>query len=464
MRGINHLAALLRRWLSPPTIADDEEQTRIAALLNTILLTLLAFGAGYTVASPLLVMTLRQGLHANVGTLLVYLGLLLLLRRGLVRAVCGLFVSLHWLMATLVAISYGGVVTPALLSYFSTIVVTGVLLGGRAAIGVAGLSVIAGGGLLAVEERGLLVVPPFAVSSLGMWWVAAVNMLLVAALQALADRSLRRALWRARRDEQILAERNEELRREIAERHRIEAEREALIASLKAKNAELDRFTHTVSHDLKSPLITIQGFVGLLEKDALADDRERMRRDIERIRETAARMQRLIEDLLRLARVGQVAQAFRPIAFAAVVQEARQLVAGRLEALEVDVHVDAQLPIVYGDHTRLVEVVQNLVENAVKFRRPRRRLQIAIGHDGREGDLHRLFVRDNGMGIAPQYHEQIFGLFTRLDAQGEGTGIGLTLVRQIVAVHGGRVWVESEGFQRGSTFWFTLRAPPGPAD
>lgn len=462
MRGINHLVTLLCRWLRPPTIADDEDQTRVAALLHTVLLALLAIGGGGLAILPFVDGGLGRGLFAGAGAWMAYLGLLLLLRRGLVWLACGLFVGMHWLAATLAAISYGGVASPAMISYFSMVAVTGMLLGGRAAIGVAGLSALAGGGLLAADARGWLVVAPHAGSSSAIWWAISANMLLVATLQALADRSLRLALRRARRSERALAERNEELGREIAERQRIADEHEALIAGLRAKNTELDRFTHTVSHDLKSPLITIQGFLGLLEKDAPSGDGERLRRNIERIRENAARMQRLIDDLLRLAQVGQAARSFQPIAFAAVVHEARQLVAWSLESAEAELSVDEALPVVYGDHTRLVEVVQNLIENAVKFRRPRRQLQITIGHDGREGDLHRLFVRDNGVGIAPQYREQIFELFTRLDAQGEGTGIGLTLVRQIIDAHGGRVWVESEGLHRGCTFWLTLRAPPGP--
>lgn len=460
MHGINQLATQIRGWLRPPIIAGGEEQTRIAALLNTMLLTLLAIGGAYVLIVPFLEQAVWSGLLANAGTILICLALLALLRRGLVRLACRLFVVMFWLVTTLVAFSYGGVVTPALLSYFSSIVVTGILLGGRAAIGVAGLSVIAGVALVFAEERGLLPVALFTSSSLSMWLIAAVNMLMVAVLQALADRSLRLALRRARHDEQMLAERNEELRREIAERRRVEAEREALIAGLKAKNAELDRFTHTVSHDLKSPLTTIQGFLGRLEKDMLAGDGERMRRDIERIREAGTRMQVLIDDLLSLAQAGQLTQPLQPIALATIVHDARRLVAWRLEAIGAAIDVDPGLPVVYGDPTRLVQVVQNLIDNAVKFRRQRTPLQITIGYAGLDGGLHRLFVRDNGIGVAPQYHEQIFELFTRLDLRSEGTGVGLALARQVIEGHGGRIWIESEGLYRGSTFWFTLRGPP----
>jgi len=104
---------------------------------------------------------------------------------------------------------------------------------------------------------------------------------------------------------------------------------------------------------------------------------------------------------------------------------------------------------------RLIEVVQNLVENAAKYSSPRARPRIEIGTRNQSQKPDIFFVRDNGIGIAPQYHENIFGLFNKLDAKAEGTGIGLTLVKRIIEVHGGKIWVESEAGQ-GATFYFTL--------
>jgi len=117
------------------------------------------------------------------------------------------------------------------------------------------------------------------------------------------------------------------------------------------------------------------------------------------------------------------------------------------------------LPIVFGDRVRLVEVMQNLLDNAVKFMGSQPEPMVEIGtctHDGQAI----IFVRDNGIGIAPQFHERVFGLFNRLDQTVEGTGIGLTLVKRIIEIHGGRVWIESTGDGSGSTFYFTLAAPP----
>ncbi len=244
---------------------------------------------------------------------------------------------------------------------------------------------------------------------------------------------------------------------DITERKQAEAERENLIKELEAKNAELERFTYTVSHDLKAPLITIRGFMGLLERDTLAGNFEQARSDMERISNAANKMQRLLNELLELSRIGRVKNPSEAVPFEVIVQEAVELVRGRIEIRGVHVEIESDLPTVYGDRARLGEVVQNLMDNACKFMGNQPEPRITIGQRGadRAGNPI-LFVRDNGMGIEPAYQDKVFGLFNKLDAQTEGTGIGLALVKRIVEVHGGRIWVESEGAGAGSTFYFTL--------
>jgi signal transduction histidine kinase len=245
----------------------------------------------------------------------------------------------------------------------------------------------------------------------------------------------------------------------ITERKQAESQREKLIRELEAKNAELERFTYTVSHDLKSPLITIRGFLGLLEKDALAGDAEQMQDDMKRIIDATDKMQRLLNELLELSRVGRMMNPPEAMPFETIVREALALVRGPLQARGVDVQVAADLPIVHGDRTRLVEVVQNLVDNAVKFMGDQLQPLIAIGQLGSDDTGKSiLFVQDNGSGIDRQYHDIIFGLFSKLDTKSEGTGVGLALVKRIIEVHGGRIWVESKGAKTGSTFYFTLPA------
>jgi PAS domain S-box-containing protein len=245
------------------------------------------------------------------------------------------------------------------------------------------------------------------------------------------------------------------LHNEIAERQRVEAERERLITELEARNAEMARFTYTVSHDLKSPLITIQGFLGLLEKDVLADDIERMRTDITYIRAAATTMQRLLNELLELSRIGRVVNPRTEVALSELAQEAVTLVSGQITARGVQVHIAPDLPVVMGERPRLLEVLQNLLDNAVKFMgaQPRPCVHFGVRRDAEETVC---YVSDNGIGIAPRYHEKVFGLFERLDVSSDGTGIGLALVKRIIEVHGGRIWVESAGPGHGSTFCFTL--------
>lgn len=247
---------------------------------------------------------------------------------------------------------------------------------------------------------------------------------------------------------------------DITERKRMEQEREALINELESKNAELERFTYTVSHDLKSPLVTITGFLGFLEKDALSGDWHRVKGSIDRISAAARKMQALLNDLLELSRIGRIINPPQAVPFSEIVYEAIDHVRGRLDEVNAIAEIQRDLPIVHGDRVRLVEVVQNLVENAVKYAKPEGRLRIEIGADGKdENGLPIFHVRDNGIGIEPQYHEHIFGFFNKLDNQSDGTGIGLSLVKRIIEVHNGRIWVESEK-GKGAAFYFTLPVPP----
>jgi len=256
-----------------------------------------------------------------------------------------------------------------------------------------------------------------------------------------------------------LAAVNYELRSEIVERRRVEAERETLIQELEAKNAELERFTYTVSHDLKGPLITIRGFLSLLEQDALAGQQERVREDSRRILAATDRMRRLLDGLLELSRIGRMINPPEAVPFELIAREAVELLDGPIKARGVEIHIASGLPVVYGDHLRLVEIVQNLVDNAVKFMVNQPAPRIDIG--ARPADTNGLavfFVHDNGLGLEPTTHERIFDLFNKLDARSPGTGVGLALVKRIVEVHGGRIWVESSGLNAGSTFCFTLNS------
>lgn len=242
----------------------------------------------------------------------------------------------------------------------------------------------------------------------------------------------------------------------------ISAEREKLITELEAKNAELERFVYTVSHDLKSPLVTIVGFLGYLEEDIRRGNMEDLRKDVERIYLAAYKMQDLLKDLLELSRIGRTMNPPQAISFEELVKEALELTEGRLQEHGVRASIQPNLPMIRGDHKRLLELTQNLIDNAAKYMGDQTEPKIEIGQAGYENEKPILFVRDNGMGIAPEYFERIFGLFNKLNPNSEGTGVGLALARRIVEFHGGRLWVESE-LGKGATFYFTL-PPASEAD
>jgi PAS domain S-box-containing protein len=247
---------------------------------------------------------------------------------------------------------------------------------------------------------------------------------------------------------------------DITERKEAEAEREKLIRELEAKNAELERFTYTVSHDLKSPLVTIRGFLGYIEKSISTGNTDRIKADMARITEATNRMQRILNELLELSRIGRIKNPSETVSFEAIVHEAVELVRGSIEAHKVQVEIMPGLPVVYGDRVRLAEVVQNLLDNACKFMGEQPHPMIKVGATGTDQDGKPiLFVQDNGTGIDPQFHDRVFGLFNKLDPHSEGTGIGLALVKRIIEVHQGKIWIESQGSGSGTTFYFTLPVP-----
>ena len=240
-------------------------------------------------------------------------------------------------------------------------------------------------------------------------------------------------------------------------------ERSRLIDQLAVKNRELELFAYTASHDLKSPLVTIEGFLGLLEKDALAGNRPRMERDLERIRGAIRSMGQLLEGLLEVSRIGRQDDAFERLELSALAAQAVELLSSQIQAAEAEVRIASDLPSALVSASRLSQVFQNLIANALKFRgsqAPRILVGWRPGDESGDGGAATadpvIYVQDNGCGIPAEFHQKVFGLFDRLDSKAEGSGLGLAIVQRVVEVHGGRVWVESGGEGQGATFCFTL--------
>ncbi|MEV7085163.1 CHASE3 domain-containing protein [Streptomyces sp. NPDC093085] len=259
----------------------------------------------------------------------------------------------------------------------------------------------------------------------------------------------------------------EDMRRRLADELDATRHREELLAEqteeLRRSNSELEQFAYVASHDLQEPLRKVASFCQLLEKrygDQLDD---RGKQYIDFAVDGAKRMQVLINDLLTFSRVGRVHDAWQTVDLDQTLDRALGNLALAIEESEVTVVREAPLPPVTGDPTAFAMLLQNLVGNAVKFRRPDGPCRIVVGcaPEGAEGEEWHITVTDNGIGVAPEFAEKVFVIFQRLHARNEyeGTGIGLALCRKIVEFHGGRIWLEPlpEG---GTRIHFTLPAQP----
>ena len=256
------------------------------------------------------------------------------------------------------------------------------------------------------------------------------------------------ALEQSRRD-------SEALRDEVIYRESVEAEREALLTDLENRNEELERYAYTISHDLKSPLYTIQGYTGFLERDARKGHTGNMLADLEKIKDAVTTMSDLLEDILSLSKVSLAPESVQRVSLGDVISGAMSLVQREISDGGVIVQYEPDLPSVEGEPQRLTELFQNLIGNAAKFMGDQRKPLIEVGARA-DAEWVECYVRDNGIGIADEYRDRVFNLFERLDTRTQGTGIGLAIVKRIVERHGGRIWVESAGEGRGSSFKFTL--------
>ncbi len=245
--------------------------------------------------------------------------------------------------------------------------------------------------------------------------------------------------------------------REITDRKRAEQERSLLIDELEKSNTEMERFTYSISHELKTPLVTIAGFAGMLQRDAEVGAGDKFPGHVRQINAAVATMAELLDELLELARIGRITNRREPIALDELAQEVVQSIDPDTSEKNHEIEIEPDMPPVVGDMPRLQLVLKNLVENAIKFSGGRENAHIKIGsREELAGVVY--YVRDNGIGVDPDYQDRIFGLFERLNPKIQGTGVGLALAHRIIEDHGGRIWVESNGAGSGSTFCFTLPA------
>lgn len=235
----------------------------------------------------------------------------------------------------------------------------------------------------------------------------------------------------------------------------------AAMDELSAANVEMESFVYTVSHDLKTPIVTIEGFIGALREDygqVLTGDAEKYLRYMS---DAALKMESLINDLLNLSRIGRMTEEKTVFPMGPIVHQSLELLKPRIDARGIQVSVQQNLPEVYGESKRIAQALDNLLSNAVKYigqDNPSPRIEIGVRKENGENIF---YIRDNGMGIEETYFEKIFKIFQRLPSAKrveEGTGMGLTIVKRIIEYHGGRIWLDSKPGE-GTTFFFILGSP-----
>ncbi len=351
----------------------------------------------------------------------------------------GLLVTIGFLIALTVDVATAyGLHDIAMVGYPAIIVLAGLLLGTRTLF-VFGVAVI--GALTIVyflEVNGYVPRAFVHATDLGDLINIAVILLVVMALLRLLVGNLERSLATLRHQAR---------------------EQERLISELEAKNRELESFAYTISHDLKTPLVTIGNFAGSLVCHADSDDRELLRNDARRVSSASLKMSALLDGVLELARTGSVIQPPSATSFAEIVREALGRVATTVKARDVKVTVAEDLPEIFADHESMVEVLCSLLDNAVKFmgEQPRPEIEIGLGPSER-GPV--FFVRDNGIGIQPDFHGRVLEPFHKLDPATTGAGVGLTVAKRVLEAHRGEMWIESLGAETGTEIRFWL--PPAP--
>ena len=244
-----------------------------------------------------------------------------------------------------------------------------------------------------------------------------------------------------------------------SERKRAEENIRRVNEQLWRKNQEMEQFVYGVSHDLKSPLVTVTGFVGMLKEDLSAGNADGAADAVERIERATRRMSSLINDLLQLSRIGRVEIDRQTVSLEEVIGDLQQDLIDQFNARQARLEVRGPLPDISADRARVVEALDNLLSNALKYGCPSPGTTVTVGAVRGTEEI-RIYVRDQGPGVPAAYQRKVFQAFQRLSNQTEGTGVGLAIVEKIMRTHGGRAWVESEE-GHGAQFWLAFPERPG---
>ncbi|MBW2450986.1 MAG: PAS domain S-box protein [Deltaproteobacteria bacterium] len=228
----------------------------------------------------------------------------------------------------------------------------------------------------------------------------------------------------------------------------------ALMEELSARAQELEQFSHVISHDLRTPLTAIGGYAEFLHKQINQNNIVQAKSCAQQITDISERMEKRLEEILKLAKLGKIVRPAEAVNLNDIIRETLVMLAPRIEKKDIKVSLSDNLPFVIGDQTRLCEVVENLLDNAIKYIGDKpNRLEIGCRT---ERNIPVFYIKDNGIGIDQKHFDSIFDLFWRINKNAEGDGTGLAIVKRIIEAHGGRIWVESDGLGKGCCFCFTL--------
>ena len=224
---------------------------------------------------------------------------------------------------------------------------------------------------------------------------------------------------------------------------------------LQAKVSELETFSYGIAHDLRSPLVSIEGFSRLLREDILNHESAKVQEDIHLLETSVWKMHDFLNSTLEYSRAEHLIKRTNDVSFGKIVKEVITEFKGQISSIGATVSVADKFPRVCADRARIIQVLANLIQNSLKYRDKTVPLKIEIGHY-LSGNEIVFFVRDNGPGIDASEAEKVFALFYRSTADGEGSGIGLAIVKKIIEAHGGRIWVQQGQSGKGTTMCFTL--------
>ena len=232
-------------------------------------------------------------------------------------------------------------------------------------------------------------------------------------------------------------------------------DRKKIDKELLEKNSDLEQFIYMISHDLKSPLVTVKTFLSYLKQDIEKTDNKRIAEDIEYMATATTKMGILLDDLLEFSRVGRQTKNLTSISYNLLIADVIERTAGHISENNIKIKVNKTDLTLFGDYSEFIQIWQNLIENAIKYMGNQISPEIEIGIQ-LNSTPPIFYVRDNGIGIEAQYHEKIFDIFEQLDASIEGSGLGLALIKRIVGLYLGTIYVESKGLGQGTCFLFSL--------